>query len=137
MSREAKIADKDFAKQIAADYSSGMLNKDIAEKHEVRPETISDWVNDPRVLVHIKENASQRKERITRLIDGELENRISNPAMLKGMDAELLIKIRKELLGPIQKNIGKEGQDMTSSLMDLLDENPELQSALSNSLKDK
>lgn len=127
--RPSKLQDDDFAKRVATLYVEGMDLKDMAAKLEAHPDTITDWVRDPRVLVHVKKLSEERTLRITRQIDATLLNRVLDPEQIKKMDTDLLLKVRKELIGRGGDAPDVNEGDLEGGIWELMDANPELAEA--------
>lgn len=133
MPRKSKISDKEFAKEVAYAFLEGMKRNEMAKHFQVHTDTITDWVNDPRVQVHISSGTKARENRIKRVIDKEIEARLTG-AKLKDVPLELLLKLRKELTA----RGGKADDDdnaVSSDVWDALDRNPELADQIAGAIK--
>lgn len=108
--------------------------KDIAAELKCHEDTLTDWVRDPRVLVHIKKLSDERTVRTTRQIDAELLARVLDPAKLKEMDTETLLKIRKELVGRGGDAPDPNEGAMEAGIWQLFDEQPELAAAFQKAI---
>jgi hypothetical protein len=132
--RKSRLTDPEFAKQVAEAYLEGWDRATMAEHFECHIDTISGWTQDPRVQVHITSGAKARENRIRRVIDREIEGRLTGAAIEK-IPLDLLLKLRKELSG----RGGKADEDETGAASvdawDALDKNPELARQLNESME--
>jgi uncharacterized protein YjcR len=133
--RPSRLADAEFALRVATLFVEGMEHKAMAEQLECNPDTITDWVRDPRVLIHVKRLSNERTATVTRQIDAELLSRITDPQQIKKMDVDLLLKVRKELVGRGGEAPDANEGDMESGIWTLFDENPELAEAFQKVMK--
>jgi hypothetical protein len=132
--RPSKLADPAFAERVAKLYVEGMELGDIATELEAHRDTITDWVRDPRVLVHVKRLSSERVAHTTRQIDAELLHRVLDPEVIRKMDTDTLLKIRKELVGRGGGEVDANTDDLEAGIFDLFDDNPELAEAMQKAI---
>lgn len=138
MPKESKLANPDFAKAVAEAYISGMSRKEMAEELGAHVDTITIWCQDPRVQAHAGKMALERVNRITRRIDGEVENRLQD---VGEWELDELLKVRKEFLDrslKIDLTNAHSTADTTNEILEAMDESPEFAEkliALANSSK--
>jgi len=133
MARISRLADTDFAREVAECYVAGMSRSEMAARFDVHPDTITAWKRDMRMRTIAKQLHDDRLLEMTRKIDHEMQTRL-NSHRIQEMDDETLLKFRKELVGD-KKTIELSGALDTSSakgdLWKLLDDDPDLASKLS------
>lgn len=140
MARTSRLADVEFAKRVATLYLEGLTREEIRDSLPYEDgtfphiDTISLWVHDPRVQVHIDAGARARTARITRRIDREIEARITG-AGIGQIDLETLLRIRKELKGKVPEGSDQGAEGATSDIWDALDANPDLLDQVSAAMK--
>lgn len=125
MPKESKLANADFAKAVAEAYISGMSRQEMADTFECHKDTITIWCQDPRVQAHAGRLALERVNRITRRIDGEMEQRLSD---VGDWELDELLKVRKEYLDRSLKiDMSSAGSvaDTTNEILEAMDESPE------------
>jgi transposase len=132
MARTSRLANVEFAKQVADAYMAGMNRQEMADEFGAHVDTISDWIRDPRVQAHARITASERIARITRKLDREMERRLDE---VEDMDPELLLKIRKEYMDrPVKIDMNTSGQvdspENIGEIVGALEDNPELAEVL-------
>lgn len=136
MARISKLADPEYAREVAECYVAGMSRGEMAVRFDVHPDTITSWKRDMRVRTIAKQLHEDRVLEMTRKIDHEMQSRL-NSQRIKDMDDETLLKFRKELVGD-KKTIELSGSLDTSSakndLWKLMDDDPDLASKLSSLL---
>lgn len=125
--KPGRLANPEFAKAVAEAYVDGMSRSEMAQLFDCCPDTITNWVRDPRVQAHSVKMAQDRVTRITRRIDSEIELRLQNT---KNIDTEVLLKIRKEFLDRSLKvdlgGSGKDNADTINEAVSVLETNPAL-----------
>lgn len=128
MGRTSKLANPEFAREVAEAYVSGMSRSEMAARFNVHPDTVTAWKRDVRVRSVAKNLHEDRIMEMTRKVDAEMQARL-NSHKIKEMDDETLIKFRKELVGD-KKTIELSGAVDTgsakSTLWKSLDDDPEL-----------
>jgi len=133
MARISKLADPEYAREVAECYVCGMSRSEMATRFDVHPDTITAWKRDMRVRTVAKQLHEDRVLEMTRKIDHEMQSRL-NSGRIQEMDDETLLKFRKELVGD-KKTIELSGALDTSSakgdLWKLLDDDPNLSQKLS------
>ena len=132
MARTSRLADPDFAREVAEAYVAGMSRPEMAARFDAHPDTITIWKRDVRVRSIAKGLHEDRILEMTRKVDAEMQSRL-NSQKIKEMDDETLIKFRKELLGD-KKTIELSGAIDTgsakNSLWRSLDDDPMLAAKL-------
>jgi len=132
MARISKLADPEFAREVAECYVCGMSRGEMAARFDVHPDTITAWKRDMRVRTVAKQLHDDRVLEMTRKIDHEMQSRL-NSQRIQEMDDETLLKFRKELVGD-KKTIELSGGLDTSSakgdLWKLMDDDPDLASKI-------
>jgi transposase len=132
MARTSKLANPEFAREVAEAYVLGMTRNEMAARFDVHPDTITVWKRDIRVKSVAKSLHEERIMEMTRKVDAEMQARL-NSQKIKEMDDETLIKFRKELLGD-KKTIELSGAIDTGSaknaLWNSLDDDPALAAKL-------
>lgn len=128
MARISKLADPEFAREVAECYVYGASRAEMAQRFDVHPDTITSWKRDMRVRTVAKGLHEDRILEMTRKIDHEMQSRL-NSQRIKEMDDETLLKFRKELVGD-KKTIELSGSLDTSSaqndLWKMLDDDADL-----------
>lgn len=129
--RISKLADPEFARQVAEVYISGMSKPEMAEEFDVNTDTIRRWVADPRVQAHAGRSALERINRITRRIDASIEARLVH---IDKWDIEQVLKVRKEYLERSMKvgvDLSGDAKGATvNELAEAMDQDPDLAEAL-------
>ena len=97
MARPHRLADPDFALQVAELYAAGCTRDQMCEALGVRdPKTISRWVKDPRVKINAMKIVEDRVLQVTRKVDSTIAGRLEHT---EKMTVQELLSIRKEYLG--------------------------------------
>lgn len=130
MARQNRLDDVEFAKLVAELWVRGVGRDEMAAELDCHKDTISGWVRDPRVRAHVRTQARERVDRISRKIDGEMERRL---AFIEDWDTEVVLKVRKEYLDrplKLAEDGGASEAGATNELAEAMDSNPELASDL-------
>jgi hypothetical protein len=118
-----KIADPEFALQVAEAFAAGASRQEMADMFDVTRQTITKWRRDPRVKVHAFKIIEDRVLQVTRKVDGAIAERLER---CSEMTVTELLAVRKEFLGGALR-ARTEGIDegTIGEAQDWLDKNPD------------
>lgn len=108
----------------------------MAELFQAHEDTITDWTQDARVQVHIASGSRARELRIKRRIDAEIEARILG-SRIEEMPIDLLIKLRKEMLGGVKGADTDAGDSASADIWSILDRDPKILEDLSDRMNEQ
>jgi hypothetical protein len=132
-----RLDDAEFAKTVAELYVAGTSSTEMAAELACHKDTIRLWVKDPRVRAHIRMQAKERVDRISRRIDGEIEARLAH---VGDWEIDQLLKVRKEYLDRPLKLMQDGGTDeatASNEIAEAMDENPDFAAELLKVLESK
>ena len=130
----SQLEDPVIREAFADAYAGGMTKADMMQTFGISRPTVNKWLQDPRVQQHASKAIQDRVERMLRIIDSELEQRLSS-RHLKNMDTDTLLRIRKEVMDKAVKvDVNQTVSVSPMAMWKALDANPEALTTIEQAL---